>query len=107
LLLLFSCVSQIAQLEDRLRAAESAAAAAAATPIAGGGGGAAAVAAAAAADEQLAQLQQQLAASRTQVGAAVVANMSCSACVSAAKLHSAIHVCCAYADGELGGPSGC
>ncbi|WIA17304.1 hypothetical protein OEZ85_014171 [Tetradesmus obliquus] len=58
---------QIAQLEERLRAAESAAAAAAATPNAAGGGGAAAVAAAAAADEQLAQLQQQLAASRTQV----------------------------------------
>jgi hypothetical protein len=68
LLLLLLLLLQIAQLEDRLRAAESAAAAAAATPNAPGGGGAAAAAAAAAADEQLAQLQQQLAASRTQVG---------------------------------------
>jgi hypothetical protein len=55
---------QIEQLEDRLRAAESAAAATAASGVSGP---ASAAAAAAAAEERLVQLQQQLAASRTQV----------------------------------------
>lgn len=58
------CGVQIEQLEERVRAAESAAAAAASS----GAAAPASAAATAAAEEQLVQLQQQLAASRTQVG---------------------------------------
>jgi len=61
---LHAVLVQIEQLEERLRAAESAAAAAAAS----GSSVASSAAASAAAEEQLVQLRQRLAASRTQVG---------------------------------------
>lgn len=61
---------QVEQLEERLRAAESAAAAAAAS----GSSVASSAAANAAAEEQMVQLRQQLAASRTQVGAGSIIN---------------------------------
>lgn len=62
------CWLQIEQLEERVRAAESAAAAAAAS----GASGPANAAATAAAEEQLVRLQQQLAASRTQVSICIL-----------------------------------